>query len=478
MRLRTKITGTYIAVALGGIGLVGAIGTWQINSFLDRRSARALEAQVAVVGDLVRHGDLSLDRPGDDEHLRSIAHNLGIRMSLIGKNGFVLFDSEVPKDSLSHVENHLTRPEIVMANGSETGTDKRKSRTVGAEFLYAARRLQAPGFPALDSGYVRGALNLTELNVLDTQVATIMGLVGLLTLVVVAIVSSRVSNRISNPILTMAKTASAIRDGDLTQRVPVAGRDEMGELALAINGMAEKLSSDIIRLERLERVRSEFLGNVSHELRTPIFSLQGFLETLLDGALDDPAVNREFLEKAHRHAQRLNALLNDLIEISRIESGEMQMSLRYFSLGEFLEHTRDEMLPAAERKGIILGVSPGIPPGEDIYGDRERLKQVMVNLIDNAIKYTEPGGSVTLSAQRVDDREVVRVSDTGIGIAPEHHSRIFERFYRVDRDRSRDAGGPGLGLAIAKHIVEAHGGTIGVESMPGKGSTFSFSLRR
>lgn len=478
MRLRTKITGTYIAVALGGIGLVGAIGTWQINSFLDRRSARALEAQVAVVGDLVRHGDLSLDRPGDDEHLRSIAHNLGIRISLIGKDGVVLFDSEVPRDSLSHVENHLTRPEIVMANGSETGTDMRKSRTVGAEFLYAARRLRAPGFPALDSGYVRGALNITELNVLDTQVATIMGLVGLLTLVVVAIVSSRVSNRISNPILTMAKTASAIRDGDLNQRVAVTGRDEVGELALAINGMAEKLSSDIIRLERLERVRSEFLGNVSHELRTPIFSLQGFLETLLDGALDDPAVNREFLEKAHRHAQRLNALLNDLIEISRIESGEMQMSLRYFSLGEFLEHMRDEMLPAAERKGITLAVSPGIPPGEDIYADRERLKQVMVNLIDNAIKYTEPGGSITLRAERSDDREFVRVSDTGIGIAPEHHSRIFERFYRVDRDRSRDAGGTGLGLAIVKHIVEAHGGTIGVESTPGKGSTFSFSLRR
>ncbi len=479
MRLRTKITGTYIAIALGSIGLVGVIGTWQIDNFLDRRTAGTLRAQVAVVADLVQHGDVSLDSTAEsDEHLRSIARNLGIRMSLIRKDGVVLFDSEVPRDSLPYMENHGTRPEVVRAQEWETGTDKRRSKTVGAEFLYAARRLHAPAFSAVDSGYVRAALNVSELDVLDTQVATIIGIIGVLTLGAVALVSFRVSRRITEPILRIARAATAIREGDVGRRANVPGGDEIGDLALAINGMAEKLNNDIIRLEKLERVRSEFLGNVSHELRTPIFSLQGFLETLLDGAVDDPSVNREFLEKAHRHAQRLNALLNDLIEISRIESGEMQMSLRYFALAEFLGHMRDEMHPAAERKGVSLLLAPGISPEEKVYGDRERLKQVLVNLIDNAIKYTEPGGSVTLSAEQTDDHEVVHVTDTGIGIAEEHLSRIFERFYRVDRDRSRDAGGTGLGLAIAKHIVEAHGGRIAVASAPGKGSTFSFSLRR
>jgi two-component system phosphate regulon sensor histidine kinase PhoR len=224
--------------------------------------------------------------------------------------------------------------------------------------------------------------------------------------------------------------------------------------------------------------RSEFLANVSHELRTPIFSIQGFLETLLDGAVDDPTVNREFLDKAHRHAGRLNALLNDLIEIARIESGEMKMSFRYFSIGEFLLGVIEEMRGQAEKRNLSLSLSPGIRPDELVYGDRDRLKQVMVNLIDNAIKYTEPGGSIVCFVSVEGDRTVVHVRDSGSGIAPEHLPRIFERFYRVDRDRSREVGGTGLGLAIVKHIVEAHGGTISVESTVGKGSTFSFSLKR
>jgi two-component system, OmpR family, phosphate regulon sensor histidine kinase PhoR len=272
--------------------------------------------------------------------------------------------------------------------------------------------------------------------------------------------------------------ARAVQDGDVGQRVSVASKDEISDLARAINDMAEKLGNDIIRLKKLERVRSEFLGNVSHELRTPIFSLQGFLETLLDGAIEDPAVNREFLEKAHKHAQRLNVLLNDLIEISRIESGDMKLSFRFFPILEFLRSMRDEMAPQAEKKGVALTVLPEIDPEELVYGDRERLKQVMINLVDNAIKYTDSGGSVAIAVRNEGGRCAVSVADTGIGIPAEHHSRIFERFYRVDKDRSRDVGGTGLGLAIVKHIVEAHGGVMKVESVPGRGSTFSFSLKR
>jgi two-component system phosphate regulon sensor histidine kinase PhoR len=290
--------------------------------------------------------------------------------------------------------------------------------------------------------------------------------------------SVQIARRITKPILEIATTAEAIRDGDLRQRITVTTDDEIGSLGVAINAMAERLSSDIERLTKLEHVRSQFLGNVSHELRTPIFSMQGFLETLLDGAVDDPAVNRSFLEKAHKHAMRLNSLLNDLIDISRIESGEMKMSFRYFGVQEFLEHMAEEVRPVVQARQLTFRLESVLDRDVKALGDRERLHQVISNLVANAIKYTDAPGSVVLRGILEADRCRVEVQDSGCGIEAEHHSRIFERFYRVDKDRSRDVGGTGLGLAIVKHIVEAHGGTIGVQSRVGTGSTFFFTIKR
>jgi two-component system phosphate regulon sensor histidine kinase PhoR len=330
----------------------------------------------------------------------------------------------------------------------------------------------------LSGGFVRAAINIEDLATFSANVQRVIWAVGLLAIVILLLVSSQLAKRITEPIRRIAATADAIRDGDVRRRVHVTSTDEIGVLATGINDMAEKLGNDIEQLRKLERVRSEFLANVSHELRTPIFSIQGFLETLLDGAVDDPQVNREFLEKAHNHATRLNALLSDLIEISRIESGEMKMSSRYFPLREFLDQIVGEMQPQAARKSLSLSFEPTIPIDDKVFGDRERLKQAMINLIDNAIKYTEPGGSITVRASREGARAAIQVQDTGCGIPKEHHGRIFERFYRVDRARSREVGGTGLGLAIVKHIVEAHGGTVRVESEVGRGSSFTFSLKR
>ncbi|MCU7498155.1 MAG: two-component sensor histidine kinase [Ignavibacteria bacterium] len=243
-----------------------------------------------------------------------------------------------------------------------------------------------------------------------------------------------------------------------------------------VKKMFLRLQNDINYLKRLEKVRSEFLGNVSHELRTPIFTIQGFIETLLDGAIDDPRVNRSFLEKAARHTENLNNLLSDLIDISMIESHEMHLSFRYFKLNEFLDSVLQELLPLAEDKKLSLKL---VPIREDlkVYGDKMRLKQVLVNLIGNAIKYTDEG-TVELSAEEEENLVRIVVRDTGIGISKRDLPRIFERFFRVDKDRSRTAGGTGLGLAIVKHIVEAHGSTVDVMSVPGIGSQFSFRLKK
>ena len=261
--------------------------------------------------------------------------------------------------------------------------------------------------------------------------------------------------------------------------------DEAGEIKLSknlqslqedIKNMFEKTKSDIENMRRLQRVRTEFLANVSHELRTPIFAIQGYLETLLNGAINDEEVNKNFLEKANRHTLNLNSLLNDLIDISMIESGEMRMSFRYFNIDEFLRAVVNEMKPMAAEKGIELVYIPSRDKLQ-LLGDKSKLRQVLVNLIQNAVKYTEKG-NVTLSVEEEKNTGRIIVKDTGIGISEEDLERIFERFYRVDKARSREVGGTGLGLAIVKHIIEAHGSKIEVKSMPEKGSEFSFLLKK
>lgn len=276
---------------------------------------------------------------------------------------------------------------------------------------------------------------------------------------------------------TIVDALQRISAGDLSVQLPETGAGELKRISKLTNQIVGNLKDDISKLEKLERVRSEFLANVSHELRTPIFSIQGFIETLIDGAMDDPKVNREFLQKAYEHSERLNALLNDLIEISRIESGEMRMSFRYFNISEFVGSVVEEMRPKAEKKSLRLLARTGM---EEVLvlGDRERLRQVLSNLIDNSIKYTDGGGDIEVGFTELPESVRVYVKDNGSGIGKEHLERIFERFYRVDKDRSRSVGGTGLGLAIVKHIIEAHNGKIEVNSELGKGSEFSFLLKK
>ena len=243
-----------------------------------------------------------------------------------------------------------------------------------------------------------------------------------------------------------------------------------------IQKMFEKVKNDINYLTRLEKMRTEFLANVSHELRTPIFAIQGYVETLLDGAISDEKVNKYFLEKANQHTINLSNLLNDLIDISMIESGEMRMSFRYFNINEYLNTLHKEFEPMAKNKGLNLIYYP-VRENLQLLGDKDKLRQVFINLITNAIKYTENGKIEILVEEEKKFGRII-IKDTGIGIPEEDLTRIFERFYRVDKARSRAVGGTGLGLAIVKHIVDAHDSKIEVKSETGKGSEFSFRLKK
>jgi two-component system, OmpR family, phosphate regulon sensor histidine kinase PhoR len=270
----------------------------------------------------------------------------------------------------------------------------------------------------------------------------------------------------------------AQKDKNSVHRALADSSDEMQKLSDAINSMLDSFRADIAQMKKLEKVRSEFLGNVSHELRTPIFSTQGLLETLLNGAVNDKKVNKEFLRKALNNIARLNSLLADLIDISRIQSGEMKLSFRFFDLVDFLTSIINELQTTADKRKISLSLSGDTKKLIEVYGDKERLHQVMLNLIENAIKYSEAKDKIVVRYKEFNDEVEISVEDTGIGIAPQHLPRIFERFYRIDRDRSRDVGGTGLGLAIVKHIVEAHQSSIKVESEIGIGTKFSFVVKK
>jgi two-component system phosphate regulon sensor histidine kinase PhoR len=232
---------------------------------------------------------------------------------------------------------------------------------------------------------------------------------------------------------------------------------------------------DITEQRRLERVRRDFVANVSHELKTPLTAIQGFAETLLGGALEDPANNRRFVTIIRDHAIRLARLTDDLLTLSRIEAGKFEFDFRPMSIAEFVEPCLETIRLRAEPKQ--LSIEKDLPQNfPQVRGDSHRLREVLQNLLDNAVQYTPPGGHIHLSALARNGAAILTVADTGIGIPKADQEKIFERFYRVDAARSREAGGTGLGLAIAKHIVEAHGGRLWVESEVGQGSKFHFSI--
>lgn len=251
------------------------------------------------------------------------------------------------------------------------------------------------------------------------------------------------------------------------------------EVNLDVQKWAAQKRDEIEMLRANEQFRKEFLMNLAHELRTPIFAVQGYIDTLAGGAIHDENVNLKFLNNAARGIDRLVSLVDDLDEISKLESGRIPIIQESFVIQELVKDVYDEMALRAKEKGIELLLKKGTERPLTVYADKPKIRQVLANLVENAIKYGNEGGQVTSGCYEMDEKTIyIEVSDNGPGIAEEHLPRIFERFYRADRSRARNIGGTGLGLAIVKHIVEAHGQTVTVRSKLGVGSSFGFTLER
>ena len=290
---------------------------------------------------------------------------------------------------------------------------------------------------------------------------------GAVALLVALVLSLLVSRSVTGQVQAMSTAAGRIATGQYQERVTVTGRDELSQLAARFNDMA-------LKLDEVESMRRRLIADVSHELRTPLTAIQGSVEGLIDGVL--PA-SRETYDQLHAEAQRLNRLVDDLQELSRVEAQAFELRREPVDLAALMGTVMKRLAPEAGARGIRLDSEPLAEPLV-LLGDEDRLLQVLTNLASNALHYTPHGGSVTLSARRVAAEAHVSVRDTGLGIPPGHLERIFDRFYRIDRSRSRQSGGgSGIGLTIARALVEAHGGRLWAESRgEGLGSIFTFTV--
>jgi len=256
--------------------------------------------------------------------------------------------------------------------------------------------------------------------------------------------------------------------------LPKKSIDEVRE---DVEAWAEQSTNEIESLKKNETFRKEFLQNLSHEFKTPVFAIQGYVDTLLQGAMDNPQTNKRFLEKTAKNTERLVALLKDLDEISKLERGELQLHKQYFVIQDLTREVFENFFWKAEQQNISFSFKKGCEQPLTVFADKEKIRQVLNNLVDNSIKYGRHGGTVVASMYNTDDKIIlIEISDDGMGINEKYLNRIFERFFRTNEGRGRDVTGSGLGLSICKHIVEAHGNAIHVRSKENIGTTIGFTL--
>ncbi len=434
---------------------------------------RDLSEKLHMLAELSPDGFAGLPR----EHFLGLARQAGVRITVVARDGRVLADSSAdPAD----MDNHAGRPEIAAALAGRPGSSTRMSPTMGVPSLYVAAPIPA--------GALRLAVPLADIrrqiSAIRKEMLTSVALAFLPAMLLAAIFARLVSSRLG----AIIDYAGRLADGGFRRRLDWRGNNELALLARKLDETAAKLESTFdqlkrehAELERLERIRKDFVINISHELRTPLASIQGYAETLINGALHDPEHNLKFLSIIKRNAERLANLAADLLTLSRIELNLRQFDFAPHRINNILRECVESMRPLADSKRIAIEIQPA-PDGATVLCDSEAVHQALSNLLDNAVKYSPVEGLIRVSAGVIDagpgaPRFVeVAVQDSGPGIPKEDLPRLFERFYRVDKARSRELGGTGLGLAIVKHIARAHGGAVRVESELGRGATFAFTL--
>ena len=377
------------------------------------------------------------------------------RVTWITADGVVLYDNEADSSAM---ENHLEREEIRIALNSGFGESTRYSDTLSEKQLYTARRLS-------DGTVLR--LSVTQASVWRLLLGLTLPvlIVVIIVLVLAFLLASQLSRRIVEPINTLELDAPA-------QYIGLSDYAEIEPLLQRLDHQQAQIRHDQTELEKTSRIRQEFTANVSHELKTPLHVISGYAE-LLESGMARPEDVRPFAGRIRAESQRMAKVVEDIIDLTKLDSGGIGMQWEQLDLREVAEAALDSLAAEADTAGVTLSLEGTSAP---LRGIRQYIDSIVYNLCDNAIKYSPEGGLVTVRTEALPDGARLSVTDTGIGIPPEHQDRVFERFYRVDKSRSREVGGTGLGLSIVKHAARLHEATIHLESEPGRGSTFTITF--
>ena len=381
-----------------------------------------------------------------------------VRITIIENNGKVIFDSHA---NPLNMENHLNRVEVKQALENSYGIATRYSSTLRQTIIYVAKYT--------DNEIVRLSYPQKELII---QIKGTIKYILFLTLIILLasiIIIYKISKNITTPVKTLLNEMKIFADTHDIPAVSIQTHDEIGQLGDSFNQLTTKINEDIQKLKKLENMRKEFIANVSHELKTPLTSIQGYIETLDHGAIEDKATTERFINTIKNNVDRLSALVSDVLDLSRIENKTSETNI--LDIANVLNKSiMDNNLSNNPNISIELPAKPLF-----VEANAKELYSAIYNYIDNALKYA-PNSKIHIELKKIDHSVRYSVTDQGPGIPSEHLPRLFERFYRPDQTRSRKNGGTGLGLAIVKNIVEKYGGSVGVNSEVGKGSTFYFHL--
>jgi signal transduction histidine kinase len=438
------------------------------ETFIEENAIEGLQEKLVLFESYFADGT-SWREPEAIKRLVQMAHETQTRLTVLNEAGEIQLESEVEEVRVN--ENLSARPELKEAARNDVGTAKRYSDSKASQTLYTAKKIHT------DQGTLFIRLGVPVRNLQD-RVADIFSALGIgasMGMILSLLVALIIVRRITDPVSEMTKVAEAISLGNYAARIRRLPNNELGTLGEAINRLAAAVQANISRREKMEQIRREFSSNISHELKTPLTSIKGYVDTLLEGALEDKANNLRFLRIINNNAERMISLVSDLLNLATIEANEGLIELETVDWRPIVQEaiTRQQIKLNSKEIKLETMIEDGEPM---VKGSRKAMSHILENLLQNAVNYTPSKGHVQIVLKRDKGFIDLAVKDTGIGIARQDQPRIFERFYRVDTARSRNEGGTGLGLAIVKHLVIQIQGSIAVDSDIGRGSTFTVRL--